>query len=366
MTRTPSSWLVAASESCIRAGTLAIVAASLALTLAPSLRMNAYLDALGDYISARNDLTDALTSLDSSLCWQQLRGHPRGGEADTWSLSQLARLKCTQPMGEPAFANKYVSGLIVEFEPGDAIGPDGKPAAPRISGASFRLSGAAEITAAIAALNDQRRLADARSFSPGYDRSIYRWQLLLYRLKARRLSDTATVIPPDVPVPGPDDSPKPSDQGESHDTTSELLELLRLSDVRELAHAEPVSVADFESASQLYAIHGLPGVAQTRFSSAIAPTVLLALLALSSLWLWMSAREYVIQAEGQAEGGAIAMFGRTYGSRAALVILLSLPPVASITLARESQLYPWPNTVCAGVVAACALTVAWHARRAWR
>jgi hypothetical protein len=250
-----------------------------------------------------------------------------------WNLLKLVEYKCELPLKSKL--NQTQSSPLVQSTPeGEKDKPDvkRKPSAPTFSAPSApsalklisNLWQVGEIIDLLNKLNDGRLLAKARSHSPQFDRSIYRWEMLRFRYYLKWLERQGIVAIQEAS----------KELGEETATIpkNELPKALTIENVKELSDYEYPKFSDIEPLRKEISQITLPplGVPLSIFFATI---ILEFGLFFSIVYFRTYQREARLSESFPGPGTLFSVFNRTLTYRIIFKFMISFPAVASALLA---------------------------------
>lgn len=337
------------SEACTRSGTLMLIFSVVAFAMLGAVESAINLNALARYVSLRDSINNALVNLSEDRCWQALRESSHGAAADSeWSIAELAEHNCStsNPTVVRAAPGEEKATLHVRIE-------QSVPAAPTITTVT-PITSIVEIAEAMRSLGEARLVERAKAARYNFAWSIYRWEMLRFKLhevNRKRTLEVASVVdgPPQMEF-------YLTETGQIRPESWENY--LTLADIRLLAESErPDSVHILEYFEKKRAFQ-VPAINQSLpVKSAILVVQFVLLMSVMHFWLYFA--ESRNSQPFPAAGTLFAVFDRTKATRAIYLALIATPLIASAALAVSSfEVTHWgivPAT-CIGVLTVCIFT----------
>lgn len=332
------------SIACTRAGLVALLLSAMAIAMLQPLEKTRQLDSVLRYYSMRLRMQDRLDQLNTDPVWSFLKTSTVGENASKeWTLAQLLEYKVLED-NNSEFRVKPTESAPKPSEKTKSKVPRSSanlipPTAPQnLSVFMERTIEPIHDTAlTLTELDDDALLTTARLYSQQYNRSIYRWMLLRYKLTSQ---STTKIVPP------------PS-------TTRDMLKYLRLPQIIELVNYEPAKEADADLLLKEQASLMLPSVGLSLTALRATSFVEMALV-LMALYFWLYYREARSSENFPAPATLFGVFARTQLSRIIFSLLLMVPPVAAALLAEKSFWSTPANIIPAVLVVLIASMVVWE------
>jgi len=311
------------SASCTRSGLTALILSVLAFVMLEPLTKARQFEALLQYLSGRVGMKESLDRLEGDAAWKVLSaGEMADKAANQWKLAQLLNYKTTADVG--------VYPPISSVE-GNAESPSKPKADPRAPAAptSIRISTEVligpihTIAELLEKLGDGNMLVQARRHSFKYNRSIFRWSVLLYRL-----------------IFGREFSPLTQHRQERTGNVptyskNQLSLYLTLPKIKRLINYEMPDSRDIESLLRESNKVTLPWIGMPlRLGSGVL-FVEIGLL-ISTFYFWLYYREAQLSNNFPSDGTLFGVFFRTRFSSMMFEIFITIPAIAASLLAFRS------------------------------
>jgi hypothetical protein len=341
------------SNSCTRAGLTALLFAALAFAMLWPLEKAKQFDALGKYASLRLELKDSLDQLGGEPCWKVLL-KTEGDKVLNWTLSKLMEFRCGRPPApkegkpdKPPPSGSQKEEILEKprsNSKGDEIAPE-TPTGFMVWSEStiWEFDRIADI---LSELGNGELLKLARSYSHRFDRSIYRWEMLRYRILQENRGGPPVSTPPS------------KSRGKDPDRSrEEQIKYFRLENLRRLGDYELPELGEIEPLLKELSHFSLPSLGMP--VGLIAATHFIELgLVFMLVYFWVFQREAKLSRNYPAPGTLFGAFKRTFISRNMFKVFIALPAVAATLLAIESFSYTYWNTVFAVFVVGFSIIIA--------
>lgn len=341
------------SNSCTRAALTALLFAAFAFAMLWPLEKAKQFDAFGKYASLRFELKELLNQLEGDPCWKVLV-NAEGDKVLNWTLSKLMEFRCGRPpaLKERKPGKRPPSGTkkeeILEKSRSNSKEDKIPPPPPEnfmvlIESSIWEFDRIADI---LSELGNGELLKLARSYSHRFDRSIYRWQVLRYRILQENRGG------PPVSTPPSKSRRKAPDR-----SREEQIKYFRLEDIRRLGDYELPELGEIELHLKELSRFSLPSLGMPLGLIAATHFIELGLIFLL-VYFWVFQREAKLSRNYPAPGTLFGAFKRTFISRNMFKVFIALPAVAATLLAIESFSYTYWNTVFAVFVVGFSIIIA--------
>jgi hypothetical protein len=179
----PTKIDTAASDSCTRSGTFALLLSLALISLLPYWLQEREEIALGRYLALRLNLASAIETLDDDSQWQQYKTSQE--QAESISIEQLLKVRVEVPKREANTPKPQSTPSMTTEDkiPQDATSGLTKPAPPAAPNPpmnlrmSMAIGAIHQIAGLLKELNNSELLTSSRKASEFYNYSIYRWAL---------------------------------------------------------------------------------------------------------------------------------------------------------------------------------------------
>jgi hypothetical protein len=348
------------SNACTRAGIAALLLSVVAIAMLQPLDKRKQLDSVVKYVLLRAVLQEDLNKLDTDQVWKFLKSTELGEQATKeWTLAKLLEYKIKddgsssfqylQPSEQNArpVPNPPPQSLKKSSAPSKDLVP---PAAPILSAPVIFIDRSIQplhsIANALEELGNGEMLTRARQYSHQYDRSIYRWAILRYRIIMESKSKTEHIL-----------WAEPEEKSHSERTIpyvpnvprEDLLKHLTFLKTAELITHEPPDQSEADALLRDQANLTLPSVG-VLVPLAPAATFVEISLVLLAVYFALYYREAKVSASFPAPATLFGVFSRTRLSRGVFSVLLLVPPVAAALLAQKSFWITSANVVPAVLI----------------
>lgn len=318
---------VAASATCTRSGTFALLLSLALFTMIPYWLHKGEQVALVNYVTLRLSLAGSVELLDGSVNWKTYQAS--NPEAESMTIAELLKVQVKgAPVGKSPPQQVSRNATVPQGAPG------WKPAPPvnlQISMAST-IDELPSISDALIKLDDSQLLTKSRNVSIFYNYSIYRWAIKRQALLLRHAGASSG----GVVVQAPPDPNQPPNFVPSWGKDL-LLNNLTISDVRELATFELPRVSDTTSI-------GAGGEREIDVSPGSLPrTLFAATLSTESLLLFVIiffgafAREAACAKSFPVAGTVFSAFAKSGGTLIVFGLVLCAPVIASVGVLLASR-----------------------------
>jgi len=290
----PSPVDIRCSEACTRTGLTILLLTAFVFSLIPLWREEIVGKELGHYIQLRNNLTYKLDELDADKDWKEF---PKEQNPDERELSVLVKYEWGSKKNvDPA------PDVAILSSPTAPITPPSAPTALTVTTPSLTPTILGDIIETLKELDDGELTALVHSTSYAPSNSIYKWQLLRIRLLNNK--------------------------------TSKLLEDLTITEVRQLAAYERLSVDSRklqEGGKRIPLSLTIPEVGIEQATLLVEAALIGALF---YFWLFQSEAEY--SPSFPASATLFGAVSRTRTSHAVFLILIFIPFIAAALIAWQS------------------------------
>jgi hypothetical protein len=338
------------SRACTRAGLTILVLSALAIAMLQPLEGARASEALGQYISLRYELRNALARLDLNQCWKVLKKSAAGNDAvNKWNLSKLTKYQCNPeealekpPQSDtPTLPKKKDTPLPTSKEPL-------RPNPPGFFHVEISLSEVDESIQILTKLLNANLLDDASSSSHAFKISISNWKDLLYRSLTENESKETIIIsiPQSEMTEETSNMQQDKREQESIVPKTDLLNFLTLKSIKDLSEYEFPKSSEIESLLKELDRLSIPSIAIPVRTIAATNFVELFLL-IAIVYFWLFFREARSSPYFPFPGTLFGVFSKTFISRVVFFILVSLPVIASTLLAIKSFKYTYMNSIAA-------------------
>jgi len=342
------------SSSCTRAGLTIVLFSAFALAMLSPLATIKPFNALSTYISLRFDLRDTLDQLETDPCWKTLI-NKEGDQVSSWFLSKLLRFRCEPP---PTDKPKLITPSALSksqeekrsHKHSKSLKPDNvPPAAPTGFGFSYEPWYFQRIADVLTQLGDGEFLTLARSYSPRFNITIYRWE----NLRLRMIADKSK-------VPGASGAWAPEKIKKDPSISREqLINSLTLEDVRNLSNYELLEIRDIEPFWKELSHFNLPSLGMPMNIFSAADFVGLGLM-FSLAYFWLFQKEAKLSKNYPAPGTLFGVFNRSFISRNMFTLFVALPAIASTLLAINTFPLSYSSIVFAVLIVGLSIMIAYN------
>lgn len=354
----PSQVDIRCSSACSRAAVTALLLSAIAISIIQPINEMKALTALSKYISLRDMLKIEIEELQTDPCFISLNNNIGKEKIKKFSLSKLLDYKCSSSdlsgkidgnskLGsekkEAAFAPKTSSTVVSKKA----------PQAPSSLSLIYQIPKVVEISEIIYELGNHEVIKLARSTSYKFNRDIYQWEVLRYRM----LNNNMRLIPADN---------QKSIELQTEDRTrfnkeALLIKYLNLNDVIQLAEYKLPDSNDLQVLLRDRVSFKLPSLDQP-IGLTFAIILIEIGLALSVFYFWMYQREAQRSDSYPAIGTLFCVLSRSILTRLLFLLLTIVPPIASILLAIYSWSVSYFSIIIAILVSVCSISIAFDSK----
>lgn len=374
-----NSFDIRCSTSCTRAGTTALILATIAMSLLISYKNLRPFNALAEYVSLRFSLVDNLEIIQEDQCWKDLVQNSGKEPPEHWPIFRLLHYECNRPASEAdslkgkSKVEKKVNPLPSKYKNiGNKLKDDEKrsyakkdslpPQAPAFFQARVvtKLTGIETIAKDLVKLFDNQFLSLARSYTHTFDRSIYKWWYYRDRLMSKAGG---------FPMRGLQWGSTKMEDGEfgfldkpmSKDEPTTILENLNYQKVKLLAEYELPSSEEFSVLKEKFINVKIPtlGFPMTFYSGSVFIEFALCFVL---TYFWLFQRESQISDTYPNPGTLFGVFGRNQLNHTILLVLIAFPPIAAALLAVMSLSLTMMNIIPAGIIIIISTLIAYESR----
>ena len=343
---------VRCSSSCTRAGLTILLFSALAIAMLLPLEKVKQFNALADYVYFRYQLKDTLDQLEAEPCWKVFITK-EGNQVSSWLLSVLLEIYFEPPQTDkpkiiyPSTLNKSQENKKTQknFQ---NLERDKIPPAPPTLRISYKLWHFQRIAEILTDLGSAKLLTLARSYSPRFSISIYRWEILRKRMISNNRKIPVISRPPEKKLKEEPSIPR-----------EELTKYLTLDDIRDLSNYELLELSDIDPLRRELSYFNLPSLGMPVETFSATYFIQLGLI-FSLAYFWLFQYEAKLSKNYPAPGTLFGVFQRTYISQNMFKVFVALPAISSALLAIKTLPYTYWNAAFTVFVVGFSIMIVWN------